>query len=228
MNFRWRLFTKYVVLIVALVSFALIASSALGLYFSAKENQAQLIALQREKAIAAATRIELYIKDIEHQMGWTALPQVASGAGQVEQRRYEYLKLLRQAPAITEVAWLDRAGREQLRISRLAMDVVGAGTDHADKAVFKGGNAGKVTYSAVYFRKETEPYMTIARPAGGPAGGVTVAEVNLKFVWEVITQIKIGKKGIAYVVNANGLRCLGGGRSRIIRCVSSILQFVKA
>ena len=204
MNFRWRLFTKYVVLIVALVSFALIASSALGLYFSAKENQAQLVALQREKAIAAATRIELYVKDIEHQMGWTALPQVGSGASQVDQRRFEYLKLLRQAPAITEVAWLDRTGKEQLRVSRLAMDVVGAGTDYADKAAFKGAASGKVTYSAVYFRKETEPYMTIARPAGGSAGGVTVAEVNLKFVWEVITQIKIGNNGLAYVVNSEG------------------------
>ncbi len=205
MTMRWSLFTKYVVLIVALVSFALIASSAVGLYFSSQENQTQLVALQREKAIAAATRIELYIKDIEHQMGWTALPQVGIGTGQADPRRYEYLKLQRQAAAITEVAWLDRTGKEQLRVSRLGMDVVGSGIDYADKAVFKVASSGKPYYSAVYFRKETEPYMTIARPAGGSAGGVTVAEVNLKFVWDVVTQIKIGKNGIAYAVNANGI-----------------------
>ena len=48
--------------------------------------------------------------------------------------------------------------------------------------------------------------MTIARPAGS-GGGVTAAEVNLKFVWDVVSQIKIGTgtAGLAYVVDANGV-----------------------
>jgi len=127
-------------------------------------------------------------------MAWTALPQIGSGAQAVEQRRYEYLKLLRQTPAISELLWIDRNGKEQLRVSRLALDVAGAGTDYSDKPAFKTAAAGNVYYGPVYFRKETEPYMTISRPAGGSAGGVIVAEVNLKFVWEVITQIKVGAK----------------------------------
>ena len=32
----------------------------------------------------------------------------------------------------------------------------------------------------------------------------TVAEVNLKLIWDVITQIKIGSAGGAYVVDAGG------------------------
>ena len=48
--------------------------------------------------------------------------------------------------------------------------------------------------------------MTIARPAGS-GGGVTAAEVNLKFVWDVVSRIKIGTgtAGLAYVVDANGV-----------------------
>jgi signal transduction histidine kinase len=46
--------------------------------------------------------------------------------------------------------------------------------------------------------------MTISRPAGGAAGGITVAEVNLKFVWEVVSRIQVGKAGLAYVVNSAG------------------------
>ena len=201
---RWRLFTKYAAFIIALVSVALIASGGVTLYFSYRENQEHLVTLQREKALAAATRIGQYISDIEHQLGWTTLPQVGAGANPIEQRRYEYLKLLRQAPAITEVAWIDVTGREQLRVSRLAMDVVGAGTDYAGDARFLEVKGGKTWHSPVYFRKETEPYMTIARPAGGAGGGVTVAEVNLKFVWEVVSRIQIGKAGLAYVVNSAG------------------------
>jgi len=204
MTFRRGLFSKYVTLIVALVSFVLVASSAVGLYFSSKENVAQLETLQHEKALAAATRIELYIQDIEHQMSWTTLPPVGAQGALREQRRYEYLKLLRQARAISELAWLDKDGRQQLLVSRVRLDESGGGADLSGAPYFKPGLEG-VYYGPVYFRKETEPYMTIARPAGGPAGGVIAAEVNLKFVWEAITQINAGANSVAYVVNSDGI-----------------------
>jgi signal transduction histidine kinase len=35
-------------------------------------------------------------------------------------------------------------------------------------------------------------------------GGVTVAEVNLKFIWDVVSQIKVGKAGLAYTVDGGG------------------------
>ena len=37
--------------------------------------------------------------------------------------------------------------------------------------------------------------MTIAMAGSGQGAGVTVAEVNLKFIWDVVSQIKIGKAG---------------------------------
>jgi signal transduction histidine kinase len=204
MTIKAGLITKYAAFIIALISASLIASGAVSLFFSYRENQDFLVSLQHEKAIAAATRIEQYIEDIEHQLGWTALPQIGAGANPVEQRRFEYLKLLRQAPAITEVAWLDGNGKEQLRVSRLSMDVAAAGTDYANDPRFIEAKAGKTWFSPVYFRKETEPYMTLSRPAGGVGGGVTVAEINLKFVWEVVSRIQIGQAGLAYVVNSSG------------------------
>ena len=203
MTTRRRLLARYATLIIAVVAGVLVVSAAVGLYFSYRETNAQLVALQFEKAQGAATRIEQYVLDIEHQMSWTALPRVDSGGDASEQRRIEYLKLLRQAPAITEVAWIDSAGREQLRVSRLAMDSIGAGTDLANDPKFSGARGGKTRYGEVYFRKGTEPYMTISRPAG-PGGGVTAAEVNLKFVWDVVSRIKIGTAGLAYVVDAGG------------------------
>lgn len=199
-----RLFTKYVVLIAGLVTLALAVSGSLGFYLFSRESRLQLIALQQEKALGAAARIELYIKDIEHQMGWTALSPTQSGKQALEQRKLEYLKLLRQAPAITEVTWLDGSGKERLRISRIVMDRVDANADHADRPYYRQVGPGKPYYSGVYFRKETEPYVTIARPAGGASGGVIVAEVNLKFVWDVITQIKVGRSGLAFVADSNG------------------------
>ncbi|MCX7177640.1 MAG: cache domain-containing protein, partial [Proteobacteria bacterium] len=197
---RWRLFPKYATLIIALVAGLLMVSGTISIYASFRETQEHLFALQIEKAQHAATRIEQYVHDIEHQIGWTALPGMNDGNNPIEQRRIEYLKLMRQAPAITEVAWIDAAGREQLRVSRLAMDKLHSGTDVSMKESFLQASAGKTHYGTVYFRKGTEPYLSISRPASG--GGITVAEVNLKFVWEVVSLIKVGKAGLAYVVDS--------------------------
>jgi len=200
---HWRLFPKYATLIIALVGGVLLVSGALSLLFSWREIQAHLAALQAEKAQGAATRIEQYILDIEHQLGWTAFPRMDASGDPVEQRRIEYLKLLRQVPAVTELIWVGPDGRERLRVSRLAMDAVAAGTDMSRDPAVTTVKGGKTYFGPVNFRKGTEPYMTIARSAGGD-GGVTMADVNLKFVWDVVSRLKIGVAGVAYVVDAGG------------------------
>jgi signal transduction histidine kinase/HAMP domain-containing protein len=199
---RARLFWKYVIIFVILVTGALLTSGLLEIYFSYQENKAALAALQREKALAAASRIEQFIREIEGQIGWTTHASVAPQAGGVDQRRFDFLRLLRQAPSVTEVAYLDGSGREQLRVSRLAMDVVGSQTDFSQAPPFREAKANRTYFGPVYFRKESEPYMTIAIAGRGPDAGVTVAEVNLKFIWDVVSQIKIGKAGHAYVVDS--------------------------
>ena len=200
---RRRLFPKYATLIIALVAGVLIASGAISVYFSWRETQSNLVALQAEKAQGAATRIEQYVLDIEHQLGWTAFPRMDTAGDPLEQRRIDYLKLLRQVPAITELVWVGPDGRERLHVSRLAMDALSAATDLSQEPAYVAAKAGKTYFGPVQFRKGTEPYMAIARPAGGD-GGVTVADVNLKFVWDVVSRIKIGVAGLAYVVDANG------------------------
>jgi signal transduction histidine kinase len=199
---RGRLFRKYFLLILALVCGALLLSGAIGLYFSYQENKVALSSVQREKAIGAAARIEQFIRQIEQQLAFAALPQL--GAEGVEQRRIEFLKLLRLVPAVTDIAQIDPQGQEQLAVSRLAMDVAGAEKDRSQDPAFKGARPGQTWFGPVYFRKETEPYMSIAVRSGGAGGPVTIAEVNLKFIWDVVTRIKIGKKGKAYVVDASG------------------------
>ncbi len=202
MILRGTLFRKYVVYFVTLVTAALIASGGIGVYFTYKESKAALLDLQREKAAAAASRIEAYVSEIEHQIGWMRLPQV--GAANPEQRRFDYLKLLRQVPAITDVVQVDRNGNVKLRVSRLGMDVSGGGEDLTNDPKFTVPKSGKIYFSRVYFRKETEPYMTIAMAGISEEAGITVAEVNLKFIWDVISRIKIGDKGLAYVIDSQG------------------------
>ncbi len=199
---RGRLFRKYFLLILGLVCGALLISGGIGIYFSYQENKTALLSLQREKAVAAAVRIEQFIRQIEQQLAFAALPQL--GAEGMEQRRIEFLKLQRLVPAITDTTQIDASGRERLAVSRLGMDVVDSGIDRSGEVAFKGARADQTWFGPVAYRKQTEPYMSIAMRSKGEAGSVTVADVNLKFIWDVVTRIKIGKKGKAYVVDGSG------------------------
>jgi signal transduction histidine kinase/DNA-binding response OmpR family regulator len=199
---RRRLFTKYVALFVAIVCIALVSNGVFDVLFYYRENKASLVRIQREQAEAAAAKIGQFIKEIESQLGWTT--QLPWSAGSIEQRRFDALRLLRQVPAITELAQLDATGKERLRVSRLAMDVVASGADLSSNPKFAEAVAHKVYYGPVYFRRESEPYMTLAIAGTRRDAGVSVAEVNLKLIWDVVTQIKVGERGHAYVVDAQG------------------------
>ena len=201
MIYRGKLFRKYAALMLSVVGGALAISGAVSVYFSYQEMRNGLLALEEEKAQSAAARIDQFIKQIEHQIGWTKLPQT-TGGDTLALKRLDFVKLQRQVPAITEVTEIDADGREQLRLSRLEMDTLGSGQDRSKDPRFVQAREGKTYFGPVYFRKETEPYMSIATPSG--RGSVTAVEVNLKFIWDVITQIRIGKTGLAYVVGPGG------------------------
>src|SRR5438270_11749466 len=46
--------------------------------------------------------------------------------------------------------------------------------------------------------------MTLSKARDGRHAGVTVVDINLKLIWDVITALKIGQGGYAYVVDGRG------------------------
>jgi PAS domain S-box-containing protein len=199
---RRGLFRKYIVALVVLVAAALCVNAGVEFWFSFRESKAALLALQQEKADAAAQRIGEFVTGVERQIGWTTLP--LWGAAPIDQRRFDFVRLLRQVPAITDLTELDGDGKERLKVSRLAMDVVGGGADYSHAPEFVEARANGSWFSPVSFRKESEPYMTLALADAGRNSGVTVASINLKLIWDVITALKIGEGGYAYVVDGRG------------------------
>ena len=189
-------------LFLSVVCFLLISNGLFEVWFSYSEHRSALIRIQREQADAAAAKIGQFIKEIESQIGWTT--QLPWSASTLEQRQFDGLRLLRQSAAITELSQLNSSGKEQLRVSRLAMDVVGSQADLSKDPKFTETVAHKVYYGPVYFRRKSERYMTLALAGTRRDAGVSVAEVNLKLIWDVISQIKVGERGQAYLVDAGG------------------------
>jgi len=203
----WRqingpLFRKYVALFLAVVCVVLLVNGLFEAGFAYQEHKVSLIRIQREQAEAAAAKIGQFIKEIESQVGWTT--QLPWSASTTDQRKFDGLRLLRQVPAITELSQLDASGREKLRVSRLAMDVDDSQLDFSQEPKFVEAMAKKVYYGPVYFRRESEPYMTLSLAGTRRDAGVSVAEVNLKLIWDVVSHIKVGEHGQAYVVDAEG------------------------
>ena len=185
--------------------------------FRVRGEQAQLIELQRESALATAATIDQFFHDIERQMRWVNATWRSPDARGFNQRYLDTLRLLRQVPAITDISDLDQAGREQLRISRLSLDVVGSDADHSRDPIFTEAQQKGRYFSPVSFRKELEPYVTMALAGTGSRGGVTAADVNLKFIWDVISQVKVAKGGRAYVVDGDGQLIADPDISRVLR-----------
>src|ERR1043166_941366 len=199
---RSRLFRKYVALFVAVVCLALTTNGVFEIWFYYRDHQAALIHIQREQAEAAAAKIGYFIKEIEGHLGRTN--QMALTPSTLEERQFDALRLLRQVPAISELSQLDADGREKLHVSRIAVDAAGGDVDFSKDPKFVDAMARKFYYGPVYFRREFEPYMTLAVAGAVRYAGVSVAEINLKFIWDLVSQIKVGQGGRAYVLDAQG------------------------
>ena len=102
-----------------------------------------------------AAKIGQFIVEIVSQVGWTT--QLPWSAGALEQRRFDALRLLRQVPAVTALALLDASGHEQLRVSRLATDVIGSNLDLSADPKFTEAVADKVYYGPVYLIQRPGP-----------------------------------------------------------------------
>ena len=199
---RGRLFHKYALLFAGIVSTALVANGIVDIWFSYRDQTALLIRVQHEQAKAAADKIGQFIKEIEGQLAWTT--QLAWNSENIDQRRLEALRLFRQVPAISELMHLDPAGREQLTVSRFSPNVVGSQVDRSQERAFVQAAANKIYHGPVHFRDESEPYMAIALAGLRRENGVSIAEVNLRFIWDVVSQIVVGDGGQVYVVDGNG------------------------
>ena len=194
---RSRLLRHYFVISVLLIAGGLITSGLLEIYFRYHESREHLALLERQTATVAAVKIERFIRDVE-----TAMKAASKGPSIAQGRlssnyKFELKRLLFLTPAITEAVAIDRDGVKQAQISRFRGVAHGAARGLSASPAFQQARQGIFYLGPVYFVRQSEPHMTIALPieySKGKIIGVLQAEVNLKHVWEVVSNIKPGKR----------------------------------
>jgi len=198
---KGSLFRKYAAVLMLFVGIVLIAGGAAEVAFNYAETRAQVELRQDVEARAAASRIRDYLKGIEMQVRDVAgLPW---GLLKPQGRRDEFHRLLKLVPAIAEIRSVDGQARERVHVSRIDLDELDSGKPVANNTAFGHARVAGVYYSHTYFKDGSEPYITIAVRESGPERWITLAEVNLKFVGDLIRDIRFGREGRAFVIDGD-------------------------
>jgi hypothetical protein len=154
------------------------------------------------EARSAAGKIQGFLDDITDQLQWTV--QLPWREGTDERHRFDVLRLLRQVPAAVEVTLVDGNGIERLHVSRVDPDVVNSASDRANDPAVIGARSGHVWYGPVTLHEGSEPHMTVAVAGAREINGISVAVINLKLIWDVVSATHVGQSGDAFVLDRSG------------------------
>ena len=202
-----RLVRRYFFVSVLLVGGGLVTSGLVEIYFRYQETREHLGQLQSEITTAAAFKIERFVQEIHNTLKAATRGREIAHQGLTAEYKAELEKLLLIAPAVTEAVALGENGAVLVQASRLRAILPEETKESTHSAAFQQSKYGKPFFGPVYFVRGSEPYMTIAVPIERFAGdvvGVLQAEVNLKYIGDVVSSIKIGQAGYAYLVTRGG------------------------
>jgi putative methionine-R-sulfoxide reductase with GAF domain len=126
--------------------------------------------------------------------------------------------LLGLHPAFQQFALLDGESRQLTGVSRLSQTLSPQFTLQLKDSAF---TKDQRFISPVYIDDSTsEPLIIMAIPVKNVLGdvqGTLVTEVNLKFMWDLVDQLKVGEAGYAYVVDNQGNLIAFEDTARVLR-----------
>jgi class 3 adenylate cyclase/HAMP domain-containing protein len=195
---REGLFAKYVISLVGLVVFVLAVNGATETWISYRATKTTLTDAMSEKADATAKRIDQSIFELERQISWVTRASVVT----LEQRRSDYAQLLNSISAVSQLSQLNGQGRELLRLSRKEI-AVNSNADFSKDPRFTEAVARGVSFSPAFF-SANQPFMSISVAHSGFNAGVTVADIDLRFLSDYLGDTQVGKNSFAYVVDQKG------------------------
>jgi len=124
-------------------------------------------------------------------------------------------------PAFRQLAFMDKQGQEQTRVSRLSQSMSENPLEQVESDWLERVRQGNRYVSPVYVDLATsEPLVIMAVPVQdlfGDFQGVLLSEVNLKFMWDLVGGLKVGEAGLAYVVDRHGNLLALSDISRVLR-----------
>ncbi|MBN1286400.1 MAG: GAF domain-containing protein [Anaerolineae bacterium] len=222
---RWSLRTRFVFFFIGLAVGPLLAVGAI-LYPNADTMREQALGAQRNLAGLVVAQFTDFIRARENEL--TLVGRVR-GLGRLDRDAQEsvlsgllaYRSVYDDPVAVyDELALLDGAGREVVRVSRRAVVAQADLQDRSGDEVFRApAMTGQTYYSSVYFPTDlNEPVTTIAIPLfdlrTNELAYVLVGDVRFKVFWELIAQ-DIGEGQSVLVLDETGRVVAHNNRSKV-------------
>jgi two-component system, NtrC family, sensor kinase len=196
------LVTRYWLVISLLIGLTFGIVGAFELWLSYRGTLDNIRVLQEAASKTAAVRIEEHLKAIEGYIREVGSLPWSSGIFSEEDRRAEFQRLLKLVPAVLELRAIDAEGRERLFVSHTEMNRIDGGADWSTSEAFRRSRTQLVSYGPAYFRDNSAPYVSLAVRESEKTRSVTVAELDLRFVADAVSELTIGDSGKAYVVDS--------------------------
>lgn len=180
----------------------------------ALESEQHLIAKEAATEVANFFQVRFDVLETAARLG-----NPATASAQDQERILA--SVMGQRLAFQQLAFLDAQGQELSLVSHLSRTRSGQLTKWLESGWFDQVRQGNGYISPIYVDDVTsEPRVIMAAPAldvFGDFQGVLLAEVNLKFMWDLVGQLEIGETGLSYVVDRPGNLIAFGDVSRVLR-----------
>jgi len=204
------------------LALALLVNTLAGYFYTRMEMERLAAQIQSEVGARVAHEIENFVQRKVERLQDLAASVSFHGLESKNPSLLAHL-LIKDDVSYSEVAVLDDKGMEILKISGRKVYLPSDFTDQSNEEKFTGPLAGRNFISPVYTSDKAEPYVTIAVPIRATPNkvvGVVTADLNLKFLWQIIGNITFGKAGYAYLVDNRGNLIAHKDPSQVLKRVS--------
>jgi signal transduction histidine kinase len=204
---RQRLVRHYFFYWVMIISAGLITSGLLEVYFNYRQSWNHFALIQKEIATSTGFKIEAFVQEIERTMKAATRTREVVREGLAGEFRWELRRLLVNVPAIMETVAFDLNGAKSAEAQRLRRTVDYEKWVSEHPAILETTRQGKSYFGPVNFFEGTGPYMNVAVPIERFAGniiGFLCAAIDLKHVGQVVSNVRVGKAGYAYLLTDGG------------------------
>jgi len=157
-----------------------------------------------EAAYRTQTEIGNFLLPVKIQSAMLA-EQFSENEPDLEKTRKLYYNFLRTRKEAEEIALINKNSEETLRVSRLKSyrNLPPRDLSHSD--FIKKAFSESQTISTIRFSEYDEPRLEIASPiiSNGNINHLITTLINLKWLWDVVEQQRIGNTGYVYLVDEN-------------------------
>ncbi len=215
-----KLGTTLTIAFLSVCAVVMLVNGVINIYYSMISNQKVVFNEQQLIASDAANEVKNFIHQkslmLESIGNVNNLLTIDS-----EEQKHILGKLLGLDSSFRQISLVDVKSREVARVSRLSKISLGQLTEENEKEAIEVTDGGDSYISKVYVDETAfEPIIIVAVPMKNSVGdktGTIFAEINLKFMWDLIGALKVGEGGTAYVVDSEGSLIAFEDAGRVIK-----------